>query len=150
MSTDDQRPELQNGDANPEPDSDLNTPEHTTIQSTDNVEDNSSPIQSSDNDKSPQVVDPEPATQVSDTQNPIESKDNEQLQKDEGNRTFTMRELLNELKNGDGDQESQVSAGTDAVTPRRRLAFSPDLVFVLMTGVSLRRLRLGVIEQELT
>ncbi|MFS7923620.1 putative tetratricopeptide-like helical domain superfamily [Helianthus anomalus] len=119
MSTDDQRSELQNGDANPEPDSDLNTPEHTTIQSTDNAEDNSSPIQSSDNDKSPQVVDPEPATQVSDTQNPIESKDNEQLQKDEGSRTFTMRELLNELKNGDGDQESQVSAGTDAVTPRR-------------------------------
>ncbi|KAI3756312.1 hypothetical protein L1987_56132 [Smallanthus sonchifolius] len=119
MSTNDQRPEIQNGDGKPEPDSDLNGPEGTTIHST---EDDSSklqqPIQSNDNDTSTEVVDPEPATEVSDKEKPIKSKDNEPLQKDEGSRTFTMRELLNELKNGDGDRESEVSA-TDAAAPRR-------------------------------
>ncbi|KAK9059367.1 hypothetical protein SSX86_021987 [Deinandra increscens subsp. villosa] len=119
MSANDQLLELQNGDAKPEPDSDLRGPEVTTIHSTDNDEDNSSnppqPIQSNDNGViSPVDVDPKPATEVS---NPIKSTDNEQLQKDEGSRTFTMRELLNELKNGDGDQESEASA-TDAVAPR--------------------------------
>ncbi|XP_076907488.1 protein HLB1-like [Bidens hawaiensis] len=87
MSTDDQRSESQNGDAKPELGADLNGPETNPIQST---------------------VDPKP----------MESKDNnEQVQKDEGNRTFTMRELLNELKNG--DQESQLSATDSAAEPRQ-------------------------------
>ncbi|KAI7753429.1 hypothetical protein M8C21_022816 [Ambrosia artemisiifolia] len=94
MSTDDQ---LHNGDVNPE-----------------------QPIQSNDNNTSPDNIDPVPATEPSDKPNPIQSKDNEQVQAEEGNRTFTMRELLNELKNGDADQESDVSAATDATAAAPR------------------------------
>ncbi|KAK1430670.1 hypothetical protein QVD17_13586 [Tagetes erecta] len=118
MSTNDHQPQLQNGETNPEPVSDLNGPEHTTIQSTDNNSSNlQQPIQSNDNDTASEEVDPEPAAEVTNTEKQIELKDNEQVKREEGGRTFTMRELLNELKNGDGDQESEVSA-TDAVVSR--------------------------------
>ncbi|KAI3822820.1 hypothetical protein L1987_10418 [Smallanthus sonchifolius] len=91
-----------------EPDFDLHGPKGTTIHST---EDDSSklqqPIQSNDNDTSPEVVDPKPATE-----------------------------------NGDRDRESEVSA-TDAAAPRRRLDFSPNLIFILIIVIGLR-LRLDV------
>lgn len=113
MSTnDDHQPELQNGDTK----SDIHQPE---IQSTDNdqVDTDSSnpnqPIESIDNDNTAQDVDPKPEEVESEKVAPIESKDNVEIQKDEGNRTFTMRELLNELKNGDADEGSE-SAATDA------------------------------------
>ncbi|KAI3828755.1 hypothetical protein L1987_02865 [Smallanthus sonchifolius] len=113
MSTKDEKPELQNGDA----DSDLHEPEGTAIQSTDNIEADSSnikqPIQSNGNDTAPEDVDPKSEEEVSGKGRPIESKENVQLQKDEGSRTFTMRELLNELKNEDGDEVSEASATAD-------------------------------------
>ncbi|KAI3703488.1 hypothetical protein L1987_73601 [Smallanthus sonchifolius] len=113
MSTNDEKPELQNGDR----DSDLHEHEGTAIQSTDNSKDDSSnlqqPIQSNGNDTAPEDVDPKSEEEVSDKGRPIESKDNAQLQKDEGSRTFTMRELLNELKNDDGDEVSEASVTAD-------------------------------------
>ncbi|KVH91772.1 Plant specific mitochondrial import receptor subunit TOM20 [Cynara cardunculus var. scolymus] len=123
MSTNDERSELQNGDTKPEPDADLHRPEGTAIQLVDNDEGDSSklhqPIQSNDNDVdvSPKSVDPKPEEEKSDKGPSIQPVDNVQLQKDEGSRTFTMRELLNELKNGDGD-EGPETAATAAAAPR--------------------------------
>lgn len=117
MSTNNHQPQSQNGDSNPE---------NTTIQSTDNNSSNlQQPIQSNDNEViNEPATDPEPATEVINDEKQIELKENEQVKREEAGRTFTMRELLNELKNGDGDQESEVSA-TDAVavTPRYGLGF---------------------------
>nr|XP_043627801.1 protein HLB1-like [Erigeron canadensis] len=107
-ASDDQQPELQNGHTVPEP----------ATHSTDIA-----PNQ----DPDPK---PEEQQQVSETETPstnIESstdnnnnnnnnKDVEQQQQQEGgNRTFTMRELLDELKNG-GDSESVVTPTSTAVT----------------------------------
>ncbi|XP_071737446.1 protein HLB1-like [Rutidosis leptorrhynchoides] len=109
MSETDQKSELQNGDVASEQHSDINQSE----QSIDH------PIQPVDDDIAPEVKDPnleqQQQQQVSDKDPIVESTDNPELQKDEGNRTFTMRELLNELKNGD-DSESIASA-TTAATP---------------------------------
>lgn len=124
MSTNDDRSELQNGDAKPEPDADLHRPEGTAIQSVDNDEADSSklhqPIKSNDKDVdvSPEGVDPKPEEEKSDKGLPIEPQDNAQLKKDEGSRTFTMRELLNELKNGEGDEVSEAAATAAAAAPR--------------------------------
>ncbi|XP_023742380.1 protein HLB1 [Lactuca sativa] len=125
MSTNDQSSELQNGDANPQPDSELHLPEDTAIHSTNNDEGDSSklnqPIQSGDNDIAPEGVDPKPqggAEEESDKERTIESKDNAELPKEEGSRTFTMRELLNELKNGDEASEVSEVVATPAAAPR--------------------------------
>lgn len=110
MSTSDQQSELQNGDVIPDsPHSDIHQPESATIQLTDQ------PIQPIDNDIASQ--DPDPKPEVSDKDPIAVSTD----QKDEGNRTFTMRELLNELKNGD-DSES-VTTATTVATPIYRFDF---------------------------
>lgn len=137
MSTNDQSSELQNGDAKPQPDSELHRPEDTAIHSTNNDEGDSSklnqPIQSGDNDIAPEGVDPKPqggAEEESDKERTIESKDNAELPKEEGSRTFTMRELLNELKNGDEVSEVSEVAATPAAAPRHRLDFSPDMSFL--------------------
>ncbi|CAK9169317.1 unnamed protein product [Ilex paraguariensis] len=47
-----------------------------------------------------------------------ESNNARELRKDEGSRTFTMRELLNELKNGDGNEDSEADR-RDPGTPYR-------------------------------
>ncbi|KAL8210033.1 hypothetical protein R6Q57_006765 [Mikania cordata] len=113
MSTNDERSELQNGDAEPDPDFDQLGPEGTEIESTDNDDGASSklqrPIQSNGDDISPEDLDPEPEKEISGKDMPVESKDNVQVQKDGGSRTFTMRELLNELKNGEGDERSEAA-----------------------------------------
>lgn len=126
MSTDDQSSQLQNGDAKSPPDSDLHQPEGTAIHSTDNDESDSpkldQPIQSIDNDIATAGVDPKPQGEnESVTEQSIESQDNAQLRKEDGSgsgsRTFTMRELLDELKNGDAEEEPEAAANP-AAAPR--------------------------------
>ncbi|KAI3689924.1 hypothetical protein L2E82_47895 [Cichorium intybus] len=126
MSTDDQSSQLQNGDAKSPPDSDLHRPEGTAIHSTDNDESDSpkldQPIQSIDNDIATAGVDPKPQGEnESVTEQSIESQDNAQLRKEDGSgsgsRTFTMRELLDELKNGDAEEEPEAAANP-AAAPR--------------------------------
>ncbi|KAI3505323.1 hypothetical protein L1887_27401 [Cichorium endivia] len=126
MSTDDQSSQLQNGDAKSPPDSDLQQSEGTVIRSTDNDESDSpkldQPIQSIDNDIATAGVDPKPQGEnESVTEQSIESQDNAQLRKEDGSgsgsRTFTMRELLDELKNGDAEEEPEAAANP-AAAPR--------------------------------
>lgn len=67
-----------------------------------------------------EVRDLDPKTDESE-QGRVESEDaqaNSKLNKDEGNRTFTMRELLNELKNTGANEDSEAD-NRDAGTPYR-------------------------------
>ncbi|XP_076907040.1 protein HLB1-like [Bidens hawaiensis] len=78
------------------------------IQSTDTSNGHSSnvhpPIQSNNNNNN---------NIAAEDADPKLANDNAPAQKDQGNRTFTMRELLNELKNGDADDDDQHSESAD-------------------------------------
>ncbi|PWA53096.1 tetratricopeptide repeat (TPR)-like superfamily protein [Artemisia annua] len=100
MSTttdDNQQPELTNGD--------VKSPSQDEIHSTHNP---NSPNQDLDPKGEEQ--------QLKQVQN-VESENVGKTElKEEGSKTFTMRELLNELKNGDGNEGSEAAA--DSATPR--------------------------------
>ncbi|GKD00517.1 hypothetical protein Tco_1170791 [Tanacetum coccineum] len=107
-TTDDQQPpQLTNGEVKSSP---------TEIESTDNGNADSSPeMESTANEDLD--LNPKEVKQV---------KNDDEI-KEEGNKTFTMRELLNELKNGDGNEGSEPAA--DTATPRRLDEFRvvPDI-----------------------
>lgn len=67
-------------------------------------------IRKSDPDRKSSGIPPEPESATIQSGVDADPKD-----KDEGSRTFTMRELLDELKNGDDSEPHN----PDAATPRR-------------------------------
>lgn len=72
------------------------------------------PIQSAD-----------PRTHESESQEDEEEPKNSKLRKEEGSRTFTMRELLNDLKNGEANHaDSEEADHTEAAAPHRLLHIS--------------------------
>ncbi|GJZ90874.1 hypothetical protein Tco_0662801 [Tanacetum coccineum] len=131
-TTDDQQPQLTNGDVKSSP---------TEIESTDNGNADSSPEMESTANKDLDL-NPKEVKQV---------KNDDEI-KEEGNKTFTMRELLNELKNGDGNEGSEPAADTatppdfevapDTATPFADSEVAPDTAtpfgfdFVTLVAVS--------------
>lgn len=70
-------------------------------------------IQSQSNHPTPVVTDADPKLDRT-----IQSSNTPELRKDEGSRTFTMRELLDELKNGEPNEDSEAER-PDGGTPYR-------------------------------
>ncbi|KAK3018827.1 hypothetical protein RJ639_003455 [Escallonia herrerae] len=125
MSANGEQSELQNGIVNPEPDTDrdpnLQEAEDTAVQST-APPPTPEPADADDSKLHEPAVDEsiqsnnatyaDPKLDEADDRTIQSTGDKPELRKDEGSRTFTMRELLNELKNGDSHDD-------DASTPYR-------------------------------
>ncbi|KAK3030663.1 hypothetical protein RJ639_035867 [Escallonia herrerae] len=154
MSANGEQSELQNGTVNPEPDTDrdpnLHEPEDTAVQLTappptpEPADADGSklhelavdePIQSNDAKYA------DPKLDEADDRTIQSSGEKPELQKDEGSRTFTMRELLNELKNGDSHDD-------DVGTPYRFHLIVCTGTAIGRTGVVLER-RMGARLDEL-
>lgn len=118
--------ELQNGETKSEPatepDANLHEPKDSAIESTDADDAVNSelhvptdePIRSNESTAVVTDEDPKPEQPAEGT---IEYGKKPELRKDEGSRTFTMRELLNELKTGDGNEGPEVDK-TEATSRR--------------------------------
>lgn len=111
MSTASEEPELQTQVKDPEPEI---TPEL-----------NPEPEQGSVNGSEPESTVTHEVPQQSEAEKPSPSAESGQpeLKKDEGNRTFTMRELLSELKNEGPEAEGERPDGSSPHRLVRRLHF---------------------------
>lgn len=131
MSSNSEHSELQNGSPEPEPEAAAAARPPVADPDPQLPDPNDNQVQPPDADQSGEVqsVDAQPSNSSPDGEIPNESsgadsravQSNQGVESDsklgsaEGNRTFTMRELLNELKNGDANDND----GREVDTPHR-------------------------------
>ncbi|KAL3645517.1 Protein hlb1 [Castilleja foliolosa] len=135
MPSDSEQPELQNGSPEPaaasaalpaaDPDPKLPDPSDADVQPPD--AEKSGEVQPVNAEASGSVAKEEVSNALTGADSPKvqssqETENESKLGNSEGNRTFTMRELLNELKSGDANEND----GREVDTPHRFVGFSED------------------------